>query len=70
MATVFSKAETRGVPKTIRLNERQRQVLDRIVEMGVAGKTATDVILSALDVFSEKILHQTKDKTLHQLMRT
>ena len=73
MQSIFSR-ERRGIPKTIRMTDNQRTILDRLVFLrsrtanGSRGSTSTDVILEALDQYTRQIIQQTQDEVLKQLI--
>jgi hypothetical protein len=62
----FTKPDTRGTAKSVRMNELQRQILDRVSE--IEGCTQTDVILRGLDMYACGLLRRTNDRKLRKLL--
>ncbi len=56
MATIFAK-EKRGNPVTIRLTEKQRELIQTLIEMNFASNQ-TDLIHAALDLYVTRILDE------------
>lgn len=65
-STPFIKQETRGIPKTVRLNSIQRDILDCVAELEESN--TTDVILRALDMYACAVLKRTSNPKLRRLL--
>jgi hypothetical protein len=64
----FSKPKNRDYPKTVRLTQHQHDILARLVQIKGDSATATDVMLEALDEYTQRVLRRTKDRRLKQLV--